>query len=150
MNIKTIKSFLDEIFKHLGIKPDVQIEELDDKAYKITIEGNDLSFLIGFRGESLEALQSIISMMMLRKLGEPVSIILDINGYRDQKAERIVSLTKTFIDKVRFFEKDVEMPPMNPWERRQVHVLVAEYDDVESESTGVGPTRRVVLKPKHK
>jgi spoIIIJ-associated protein len=149
MHIEHIKSFLNDIFKHLGIKPESSVEEVEEKTYKVTISGNDLSFLIGFRGQSLEALQSILSLMALRKVGEPVSVILDINGYRDQKAERIINLTKSFIDKVRFFQKEVQLPMMNPWERRQVHILVAEYDDVISESTGEGPARRVVLKPKN-
>lgn len=147
--IDKLKKHLDTIYKHLKIKPETAIEEIENKTYKITVTGNDLSFLIGFRGESLEALQSLLSLMLLRELGEPVSLVLDINGYKDQKAERIENLAKTFIDKVRFFEKDVVMPPMNPWERRQVHMLVAEYDDIESESTGEGAARRVVLKPKH-
>jgi len=57
-------------------------------------------------------------------------------------------MARSYIDKVRFFQKEVEMPRMNPWERRQIHIMVAEYDDIISESTGEGDDRRVVLKPK--
>ena len=57
-------------------------------------------------------------------------------------------MAKSYIDRVRFFQKDVELPPMDPWERRQIHMFVSEYDDVVSESVGEGHERRVTLKPK--
>jgi spoIIIJ-associated protein len=57
-------------------------------------------------------------------------------------------MARNYIDKVRFFQKEVELPRMNPWERREIHILVSEYDDILSESTGEGTNRRVVLKPK--
>lgn len=146
----TLKELTEKILKFMNVKSDIAVDKLEENAYKLSISGNDLSFLIGYRGQSLESLQSLLALMALRKAGNPISLTLDINGYKDQRIEKIDNLTKTFIDKVRFFEKDVPLPPMNPWERRQVHMLVAEYDDVTSESTGEGPERRVVLKLKRK
>ncbi len=146
-HIKFIKNKLNDIFKHLSIKPDVDVLEEDDST-KINISGNDLSFLIGFHGESLSALQNILNSMLFKEFNVAKSVVVDINNYRSSKMERTEELVKRSIDKVRFFQKPVELIPMNPFERRHIHMFLASYDDVISESVGEGRDRRVVLKPK--
>lgn len=150
MKNEQINETLQEIFKFIGIKPNVTISQQDESVYNVDIQGSNLNFLIGFKGESLNALQSLMNLISFKQTGKPAIISVDINNYKSKKTERIVEITKSFIDKVRFFEKEVALPPMNPWERRHVHMLVAEYTDIESESIGEGPARRVVLKPKKK
>ncbi|NMB91303.1 KH domain-containing protein [candidate division WWE3 bacterium] len=144
-----IETSLNKIFSYIGVKPEINIEE-DDNVYSIAISGNNLNYLIGFRGQSLEALQTLIKQILFRKTGEHIILTIDINEYKDKKVEKLQDLARGFIDKVRFFEKEIELPRMNPWERRQIHIFVSEYDDVESESIGEGEDRRVVLKPKKK
>jgi spoIIIJ-associated protein len=149
MEIKEIiKTNLDGILSYLKIKPEIEINEEEDGGYSVSICGDDLNFLIGFRGQSLEALQNILRLMVFRQTQQQLTIIIDINDYRDRKAEKIQDMARSYIDKVRFFQKEVEMPRMNSWERRQIHVMVSEYDDITSESTGEGDDRRVVLKLK--
>jgi spoIIIJ-associated protein len=146
-----IETSLNKIFTYIGIKPEVLItEEKGDEGivYSVTISGDNLNYLIGFRGQSLEALQILVKQILFRKTGEHTILTLDINEYKDKKTEKLQDLARSFIDKVRFFEKEIELPRMNPWERRQIHIFVSEYDDVESESTGEGEDRRIVLKPK--
>ena len=149
-NEEILNTILQDIFKHIGVSPVVVVTPQDENIYNIDIQGNNLNFLIGFKGESLNALQSLMSLIALKKLGKPTIISVDINNYKGKKIERILDITKSFIDKVRFFEKEVMLPPMNPWERRHVHLLISEYADIESESIGEGLSRRVVLKPKKK
>ena len=149
-NEEILNKVLQDIFKHIGVSPVATITPQDENIYNIDIQGNNLNFLIGFKGESLNALQSLMSLIALKKLGKPTIISVDINNYKGKKIERILDITKSFIDKVRFFEKEVMLPPMNPWERRHVHLLISEYAHIESESTGEGLSRRVVLKPKKK
>jgi spoIIIJ-associated protein len=146
-----IETSLNKIFEYIGIKPEVLItEEKGDEGqvYSVTISGDNLNYLIGFRGQSLEALQILVKQILFRKTGEHSILTIDINEYKDKKTEKLQDLARSFIDKVRFFEKEIELPRMNPWERRQVHIFVSEYDDVESESIGEGEDRRIVLKPK--
>ena len=147
---KHIQSLLEEIFKHLGENPAITIETSGEDVINISVEGNNLNFLIGYRGQSLEALQTIVRMATFRKFSDTTTVILDINGYKNRKAEKIKDLARKYIDKVRFHREDTELPAMNPWERRHVHVLVSEYDDIESESIGTGEDRRVILKSKIK
>ena len=148
--IDKLKSTLDEILSFMSINPAVAIEEADVNSYTIKIEGENLNFLIGYRGESLESLQNLLNLIMYKQLNDWMRVVVDINGYRTQKQEKIEQIAKGFIDRVRFLAKDVEMPPMSPSERRLVHVFLQEYDDVTSESVGIGQNRRVVLKPKKK
>ena len=143
-----IKKKMNKIFQYIGIKPELSVDEIEENNFNVTVSGDDLNFLIGFRGQSLDGLQNILRLMIYRETQIQPLITLDINDYKNRKTEKIQEMAKTFIDKVRFFQKDVEMPRMSPWERRQIHVLVSEYDDIESESTGEGENRRVVLKPK--
>lgn len=144
-HIDLTKSLLENIFDHMNIDPDYDVVHEDD-AVKVFITGNDLSFLIGYRGESINALQSLLGMMLYNKLGDRVNLLVDINDYRLSRQEKIEEITKNYIDRVRFSQQEVEMPFMNPFERRQVHLFVSGYDDIESESVGEGRFRRVVLR----
>jgi spoIIIJ-associated protein len=149
MDIKElIDNSLKKIFSLIGIKPDYTVEVDEDEVYNVKISGENLNFLIGFRGQSLEALQTLLKLIVYRKTEQQIVLSVDINSYKDQKSEKLQEMARGFIDKVRFFEKEIELPFMNPWERRQIHMFVAEYEDITSESTGEGDNRRVVLKPK--
>jgi len=146
--IEEVKKSAEKILGFMNVSPKVTVEEGEEDVINLTIEGEDLNFLIGYRGESLDALQTLIGLMIFKKTEAWTRVVVDINGYRKQKMDKIEQITKTYIDKVRFFGKEVEMNPMTPSERRQVHTFIGEYDDITSESTGEGQNRRVVLKPK--
>lgn len=145
---KVIETNLKKIFSLIGIEPNYTVVSNEEGVYDVKISGDNLNFLIGFRGQSLEALQTLLKLIVFRKTEQQIVLSIDINSYKDQKSERLQEIARGFIDKVRFFEKEIELPAMNPWERRQIHIFVAEYQDIISESTGEGENRRVVLKPK--
>ena len=147
MSEKLLKDKPNEILNHIGVSPKVSISQEDD-TFKVAIEGDDLSFLIGYRGESLNALQTLLTTMLFNELNEWVRVLVDINSYREIRNDKIQEMTKNFIDRVRFHKSEVELPTMNAFERRQVHVFVSEYPDIASESIGEGRDRRVVLKLK--
>jgi spoIIIJ-associated protein len=146
--INEVENQITKITEFMGIKPNISVEEDGEGTVKVDIQGNDLNFLIGYRGEALDALQTLLGIIVYKKQNEWTHIVVDINGYRKEKQDKIEHITKNYIDKVRFFGKEVEMSPMTSYERRQVHTFVADYDDVISESKGEGQARRVVLKPK--
>ncbi|HLB51926.1 hypothetical protein A3F07_02145 [candidate division WWE3 bacterium RIFCSPHIGHO2_12_FULL_38_15] len=143
-----IKNKLNAICKYIGVAPEISIKPEDNNLYMVDISGNDLSFIIGYRGESLDALQNLVNQMIFKQLNEWVQVVIDINGYKNQKQGKIEQIAKRFIDKVRFLGHEVDLPPMEAYERRFVHMLLSQYDDVESESRGEGRNRRVVIKPK--
>ncbi|OGC68935.1 hypothetical protein A2415_04000 [candidate division WWE3 bacterium RIFOXYC1_FULL_39_7] len=149
MNKKeTINTIITEMLKHFDIQPQIEITEDSEGIVQVNIQGDNLNYLIGYRGQSLDALQSLITHIFYKRTNEWPVVLVDINDYNAQRIERLHSIAKKSIDRVRFFQNEVALPFMNPWERRQVHTLVSEYDDVESESKGEGKNRRIYLKPK--
>lgn len=147
MSEKVIEKKVNEILNYIGVSPEVSIDTSED-TYVVKINGDDLSFLIGYRGESLNALQTLLANMLFTELGEWKHVVVDINGYRDTRKDKIEDMVRGFIDRVRFHKTEVEMPTMNSFERRQVHMFISDYPDVVSESIGEGKDRRVVLKLK--
>lgn len=145
------KTILENLVKttlnQLKVRYDCVIKDADDGVL-VEITGNELNHLIGYRGDALNALQHFFNSAYYSGAGEYVRILVDINGYRELRKDKLEGMVKNFIDRVRFFSQEVEMPPMNPSERRVVHTFVSDYDDIVSESVGVGRDRRVVLKPK--
>lgn len=144
-----LRKKLNEILSFMRVSPEVSITQKED-IYEVVMDGEDLSFLIGFRGESLNALQALLSTFVFNESGEWPHLVVDINGYRESRKEKIEEMVKGFIDRVRFHNSEVELPTMNSFERRLVHTFVSEYPDIVSESTGEGRSRRVVLKMKGK
>ena len=148
-----LENTLKDTLGFLGVPPDFTLEEFEEglpaqAGVLVSISGNELNHLIGYRGDSLNALQHFLNSAYFNNVGEYVRITVDINGYRDQRKGKTEEMVKNFIDRVRFFNQEVEMPAMNPSERRVVHTFISDYDDVVSESVGMGRDRRVVLKPK--
>lgn len=146
--LQILEEVLGKILDYLSIDPDVELVENED-SIDVLIDGGNLSFLIGHRGDVLFGLENYLNLVVFQKTGEWTRINVDINGYKKKQRERIEEITKRSIDKVRFFDESVELAPMNPADRRIVHMFVAEYDDVVSESTGEKGDRHVVIKKKN-
>jgi len=146
MSKTSVQKHLNKILEFIDISPEVKITQ-DEDAFRVDIKGENLNFLIGYRGESLDALQYILSHAVFKEKNEWVPITLDINGYRQSKLDKLDEMVKSFIDRVRFHQKEMKMPPLTPYERRHVHMLLTEYIDVESESRGEGRDRRLYLIP---
>ncbi|MFZ5424410.1 MAG: protein jag [Patescibacteria group bacterium] len=145
-----IKNKVQELLNLMGISPDITVteEQLDDEFnYSVLIEGKDLNFLIGYHGNSLNALQTLLGLILNNEFEEWYPITVDINGYRSLREEKLQEMVKNYIDRTRFSGDEVHLPTMPAFERRLVHMFVSEYDDIESESRGEGLNRRVILRP---
>lgn len=144
--INLINENLQEIFAFLNIQPSISVIPEED-IINVVIEGEQLNFLIGYRGETLDALQNYLGLVANKDAAEWIRVAVDINDYRKQRIQKIEDIARSFIDRARFFGQAVELPPMNSFERFRVHTFVSEYDDIVSESVGESFNRRVVLKP---
>ena len=144
---KIIEKHLNNILGFIDIDPNVEIKQ-DGEAFRIDIEGDDLNYLIGYRGESLDALQYILSHAVYKDHGEWLPLSLDINGYRQNKLDKLEESVKGYVDRARFHQKEIRLPPLTPYERRYVHMLISDYIDVDSESRGEGRDRRLFIIPK--
>lgn len=105
------------------------------------------NILIGEYGGNLAALEHILKKIVKKKYGEVEKFTLDINDYRLKRLEELKQDVKSAAREVRLHLKDVPLRPMSSFERRIVHLLLAEYPDITTESIGQEPKRRVVIKP---
>ena len=147
--IEFLKTTAAQILEHLGISAQINAAK-DEKgeAYQLDLSGEGLGVLIGYHGEVLSSLQLILGLSAYRKFGEWLPLAVDADNYRKGREEKLRALSETAIDKVRFLLRPVSLPPMPANERRIVHMVISEFNDVVSESAGEGRDRHVVIRLK--
>ena len=111
-----------------------------------SIKGEKVGKLIGYHGESLQALQMLLSGLKLRSEG-PIRMYLDVDGYKQNRNQAIIDLAKKTAEQAVKIERNIHLDPMNAYDRRIVHTTLQNRDDVTTESTGEGEKRHVVVKP---
>ncbi|OHA04258.1 MAG: hypothetical protein A3J58_00815 [Candidatus Sungbacteria bacterium RIFCSPHIGHO2_02_FULL_52_23] len=107
----------------------------------------DARMLIGERGANLAALEHILRKIVQKKHGADAHFTLDINEYRMRRLEDLKQDVKSAAKEVRLYGRPVPLRPMTSFERRIVHLLLEEYPDIITESSGIEPERKVVIKP---
>jgi len=144
---KEIEKILKELLDILEIKAKISFSDKTDERLNVTLEGENLGLLIGFRGETLNAVQLFLEIALYRKVNEWVPVTLDIAGYRKEREEQVKKLAEKFCDRAKFFAKSVELAPMFSYDRMIVHTVVSTFPGLKSESTGEGKFRRVIISP---
>ncbi len=119
--------------------------EKTDETTVLKISGEDAGMLIGHRGEVMEAMGYLCSLVANRAGGEYEKMSLDVNGYRSKREQNLVALAKRIGAKVARTGRSQTLEPMNPYERRIIHSTISQMENVKSESTGEGAARRVVV-----
>ena len=148
---KKIKKFISEFLVHLGIDfTDVEIEVIEGSFYRVNIVSDEPSLLIGHHGENLQAMQKILKVAFHTQLGEEITILFDIDDYRKRQEENVLTIAGQKIEEVRQTGMQAALPPMSPYFRRVIHLMIrdGDYEDLETESMGEGNYRQVVIKPK--
>lgn len=143
-----LSDVLDNLLGMLLLEGSYEIEEEAD-GFLVAIDTKDAGRLIGVRGESLEGLQLVVNQIMSRKLGENFKrVVLDVGGWRRQKEEELKIRATEDGKQVLETGQDLELEPMSPWQRRVVHMVIAETQGLSSESVGEGRDRHIVIKVK--
>lgn len=139
---------LQGILSHFDIG-EVTIDEYegDEGELILDITGDDLGVLIGRYGRTLDSLQFLVSAINFRKLGFRYPVVVDVEGYKNRQREKIESIARATARKAVSQDRDIAMRPMNPYERRIVHITLKDDPKVETESEGEGMDRHVVVKP---
>jgi spoIIIJ-associated protein len=114
----------------------------------LNIIGDDLGLLIGRRGQTIVSLQQIVRLIVSRKIDVRLPIVLDVEGYKQRRCEGLRVMANRLAEQVRTRRVPFAMEPMSPFERRVIHLELADHPDVYTESTGVGEGRKVVISPK--
>lgn len=113
----------------------------------VEVVGGRLQALVGQRGATLEALQELTRLAVFRQTGAPSRLLLDVGGYRATRRKELAAVAKNAVEKVKEYGEAVRLEPMSAFERKCVHDVVNALSGVESESEGVEPNRRIVVRP---
>lgn len=127
------------------MKVDATIEVLSADPPKLNIETEDSGTLIGHRGDGLHALQHVLRLVLIRQ-GHETAPVIDVGGYRQRSEEQLQATARRKAEEVRTTGRLAVLSPMSSYERRLVHVVVKEFDDLVTESLGEAGNRRVMIK----
>jgi spoIIIJ-associated protein len=143
-----VKTYLTEILSRMGIDGGVRdIKESDSKVY-VELESKVSSgLLIGKKGKTLEALQFLINLMINNNTGSEKKIILDIESYRDKREKTLKKMSRDIAQKVIRSGRPITLEPMNPFERRLVHLTLQNDKRVMTKSEGQGIYRKIKISP---
>jgi spoIIIJ-associated protein len=127
---------------------DGDIDELTNGGRPVVeVVGGRLQALVGQRGVTLEALQELTRLAVFRQTGTPSRLLLDVGGYRASRRKELAAVAKNAAEKVKEYGEAVKLEPMSAFERKCVHDVINALTGVESESEGVEPARRIVVRP---
>lgn len=140
---KAVK-FLNEFFDKMGVS--LKIDTVyEDKILKLNVTGENAGIIIGYRGETLEALQLLVSTMVNRKKDDYVKILIDVEGYRKKRVKVLEELAAKVAHTVVSKRRSITLEPMVPFERRVIHTALQNHPKVKTESIGEEPYRKVVI-----
>ncbi|MCI1945850.1 RNA-binding cell elongation regulator Jag/EloR [Clostridium luticellarii] len=146
--IHEAKIFLENILDKMKVEADIKISE-ENNVVKIYLTGSDMGILIGYRGETLDALQYLLSLVINKNHEmEYKRVVLDTENYREKREETLKRLARRVAEKVRKTGRIVKLEPMNPYERRVIHSALQNDFYVNTYSEGQEPFRRVVVELK--
>lgn len=140
---KTIKKFFDS----LGIDATFEVLE-DEETIGVTLETEDTGIIIGYHGETLEALQLVLSLLVAKERGEFKRVSLEVGDYKKNRSEWLERLAADAKERALSENKEIYLSELKSWERRVIHLLLQDDKEVVSESTGEGKDRVLVIKPK--
>ena len=148
---KTIDK-LDEILKNIFAitKEQVNYEiKRNENQINLVIKGDEMKHLIGYKGRTIEAFQSLLNSMLQREDEEYAKVFVEINDYKKKKEEKLRKLANKMAANCVKFRRPIRLEPMSAYERLIIHRELADRTDVETESIGEEPKRRVVIKRKY-
>mgnify|MGYP000873220956 CR=1 FL=1 len=140
------KEFLGEITRMIGAPAEVSVSKGENLS--INLSGKHMGMLIGHRGETLDALQYLTSVVVNKGSNDPVRVMLDTENYRARREETLIRLGAKMAAKARNTHRRVVLEPMNPYERRILHASLQANPYVDTHSEGEEPNRRVVIVPR--
>lgn len=140
------KNFLEKILKAMNIQAKIEVEVNEvDGVVQIDLSGDDMGILIGKRGQTLDSLQYLTSLVINKESDNYLKVKLDTENYRERRKETLENLAKNLAYKVKRTRKQVVLEPMNPYERRIIHSALQNDKYVETHSEGEEPYRKVVI-----
>ena len=139
------KEFVDGLLKAMSLEAEVAVETEPDRAL-VDVTGENLGLLIGRRGQTLDALQELVRAAVQRRLRARVRLLVDVEGYRARRRTSLAEYARAMAVRAQERGTEIELEPMNSYERKIVHDAVAEVEGATSFSEGEEPDRKVIVR----
>lgn len=140
------RNFLDSVLAEMGIQAQAEIDFKEEEGVmEINLTGSEMGILIGKRGQTLDSLQYLVSLVVNKQTDTYVKVKLDTENYRQRRKDTLENLAHNIASKVKRIHKSVALEPMNPYERRIIHSALQNDKYVETHSEGEEPYRKVVV-----
>ena len=147
--VDNVKAFLNDVFSAMNLEVIVNINyDETENNMDIDLVGEDMGMLIGKRGQTLDSLQYLVSLVANKETDDYIRVKVDTENYRERRKATLENLAKNMAHKVKRIRRSVSLEPMNPYERRIIHSALQDDKYVTTHSEGDEPYRRVVITPK--
>ncbi len=144
-----IKILTEKLLTLTGVTAEIEVVDLGDSAYEVNLSTEDeTGLLIGFRGENINALQTVLGIMLKGQTGQWYRLIVNVGDYREKQEEKLKELANQSADRAVETGQPQPIYNLNASQRRVVHLYLSERKDVVTESEGVEPERYLVVKTK--
>lgn len=141
-----VRKFLNDVFSAMKLEVDMKISVNEENRYvDIELSGEEMGILIGKRGQTLDSLQYLVSLVVNKECDNYFRVKLDTENYRQRRRETLENLAKNLAYKVKRTRRSVSLEPMNPYERRVIHSTLQNDRNVTTKSEGEEPFRHVVI-----
>ena len=137
------REVLETLLEGMGIE--ASLAQTDNDPVTFNIKGEDLGILIGRRGQTLASLQYLVRIIVSYKIQEWLPIVIDVDGYKERRYQALQDLAARMAEQVKTRKMPFSMEPMPAYERRIIHLTLADNPYVATQSVGVGDTRKVVI-----
>jgi spoIIIJ-associated protein len=147
--VKVAQEALEKILTLIPIEAAIKAEQAEDRII-LSIVGDRSGLLIGRKGKTLDALQFIVNKIVNKALDKKVDVVIDSEDYRKRREDSLTQIARKMGDKAKKTKKAVTTAPLNPHDRRIIHLTIKEDQELETRSRGEGIMKRVVIIPKYK
>lgn len=141
---RVANDFLSDILSKMQLDASVETR-LVEKTLHVDLQGHDLGVLIGKRGQTLDSLQYLVSLVVNKDRPDYLRVVLDTENYREKRKETLERLANKLAIKAKKLRKDIVLEPMNPYERRIIHSALQNHSSVSTRSEGEEPYRKVII-----
>ncbi len=145
--VKTIKKETEAVLSKMINDYEVEVEETENNIFQVIIKAeNDAPTVIGRHGETIRAIQKILEVVLYKSLGESVSILVNVNDYREKQKERLEGIASQLAEKARSLKQPAYFRGLSSYERKMIHEYVTStFDDLTTYSLGEGRERKLVI-----
>lgn len=145
--ITFMKEYLKNLIENMGLKANLEVKKREDNV-TFTIFSDNNSILIGKNGRTLDSITTIVKQVVYKELGKYFNFTIDIGEYKKERENRLERLAKKVAREVAYSKVEAKLDPMNSYERRIIHTILADNKKVTTESEGEEPNRYIVIKPR--